>query len=177
MAQFLMNTTSIEKQLVRAVNDLKAQIGPGASFHLDRSDPTGAGLGTGPITAANASDLATSLALCAQVAGVLIFHYADHRATAPNTAGAHKVADATSLPDPKSVLDLASAITAANLAKSSYNTHRASTTYHDAADATNTIASADATDLASLQTLLNELKTDVNAHIISAPAMPSIRCV
>ena len=144
-----------------AHNDLKAQIGAGSHFHMDACELT--------VSAANASSLATSLVLCNQLIAVMRFHFADLLAL--------KVADATSLPALNAAVDLTSAQTAANLMKASYNTHRASTTYHYNADATNVTSSADASDQSSLNTLLNELKTDVNAHIADGPAAKSIRVV
>lgn len=122
------------------------------------------------VTAANASDLATSLALLTNVEAVLARHYAN--------AKGHKVADGVnSVISAAAAIDLATAITRANEVKADYNLHVASTTYHYVADATNTIAAANATDQASLNTLLNELKTDVNAHNIFAIAAKSISLV
>ncbi len=161
MATVLRNTSPELPTVVAAINDLKAQVGAGSSFHLDQSEVT--------ITAANASDLATSLTLCNNIIGVARFMFADTLA--------HKVVDATSLPALGAAVDLTSAQTAANLIKASYNTHRASTTYHYNADSTNTITSADATDQSSLNTLLNELKTDINAHMLSGATGDAIRLV
>ena len=45
-----------------AHNDLKAQIGAGANFHLDKSEKI--------VTSANAADLATSLTLVNEMIGV-----------------------------------------------------------------------------------------------------------
>jgi hypothetical protein len=159
MATVLRNTDPLCRVVATAHNSLKAQIGAGSFFHLDKSERT--------VTAANASSLATSITLANDVMGVYLFHLAD-------TLG-HKVDD----PAPALVkaTSLATAITLANAIKSDYNTHRASTTYHYTADATNTITSADATDQTSLNTLLNELKTDINAHMASGPAAASIRLV
>jgi hypothetical protein len=146
-------------KVAAAINDLKAQIGAGSSFHLDACETT--------VGAANASDLATSLVLANQIMDVYRFHLADTLA--------HKVVD----PEPAltKATDLTTAQTLANAIKADYNTHRASTTYHYTADATNVIASADATDQSSLNTLLNEIKTDFNLHMASAPAAKSIRMV
>lgn len=143
-----------------AHNDLKAQIGAGASFHLDQCEVT--------ISAANASSLATSLTLVNQILFVYKFHMADTLA--------HKVTG-VALASYASATDLTSAIARANDIKAKYNTHIASTTFHYNADSTNTISSADATDQSSLNTLLNELKTDINAHMASGPAGKSLRLV
>jgi hypothetical protein len=161
MATKVRNTHPICSTFCTSHNALKAQIGAGSSFHLDQSEST--------ISAANASDLDTSLTLCNQLIAVIRFHFADTLA--------HKTTDATSLPSLGAGISLATAITAANLMKASYNTHRASTTYHYNADATNVVAAADATDQTSLNTLLNELKTDLNAHMASGPAAASLRLV
>lgn len=143
------------------------------NFHADTSQ-TAVGT-TLAISVANASDLATSLALVAQVKGVYNQHVRDGVVAGNGGCGAHKeqgpvvsTADAT---------DLATAQTLANAIKAAYTTHRASTTYHYTADATNTIAAADASDQATLNTLLNELKTDINAHIVSAPAGAMIKLI
>lgn len=159
MATRVTNFDPLCSVLCTAYNALKSQIGAGSSFHLDASEVT--------VTAADATDLPTSLALCNNLIGVLTFHFADLLAI--------KVVDATSLPALGAGVDLTSAVTAANLMKASYNTHRASTAKHYNADATNVVTSADATDQASLNTLLTEMKGDVNAHLASAPAAASLR--
>lgn len=144
--------------LAAAINDLKAQIGAGAAFHLDKSEIT--------VTAAVASDLPTSLVLVNQMLGFYKFHMADTLA--------HKVAGlplASYVP----ATDLASAIARANDIKAKYNVHAVSTTYHYTADVV--IATADATVLADLQTLLNAERTALIAHAASGPAAKSIRVV
>jgi hypothetical protein len=159
MATVVRLSDPLAAPLCAAVNALKLQIGAGSSFHLDASEVT--------VTAANASDLATSLTLCNQLIGVFTFHFADLLA--------HKVVAVSTLPALGAALDLATAITAANLMKASHNTECGSTARHYTADATNTTAAANATDQSSLNTLLNELKTDLNAHMASAPTAPSLR--
>jgi hypothetical protein len=147
-----------------AHNALKAQIGAGASFHLDASEST--------VVAATATDLPTALTMVNNIVAALAFHAPDLLAL--------KVADtvmAAALPVVASAVDLATGITAMNAAKAAYNTHRVSTTYHYNTDATNTLATADATDLASLITLANAAKTAIVAHLASAPACASLRAV
>jgi hypothetical protein len=122
------------------------------AFHVDPGEVT--------ITAANASDLATSLTLVNQIKSVYGTHVAD--------AVAHEVADSTNVIAAPEATSLATAITLANELKADYNTHRASTTFHVNADSTNAVASANATDQTSLNTLLNEMKTDINAHLAGA---------
>lgn len=172
MATQLRNQDPMASVIAVAHNDLKAQIGAGSAFHLDK------GTAEYAVSAPNAADLATSLVLVNQLrtillggGGILASHFADTLA--------HKVvdtADAATIAAPAAT-DLTTANTLANQIKSAYNTHIASTTYHYNADATNTISSANATDQSSLNTLLNELKTDFNAHIASGPASASLRLI
>jgi hypothetical protein len=152
----------------KAIRDLRVN-GIGSSVHVDKTTlvMTGDHLNPTPATltvsAANASDLATLLTLCAQIRAVAIAHAKD--------ANAHKVADSTFLAAiPAEPTDLATAITFLNAVKAAYGTHIASTTFHYTADATNTIVAANASDQATSQTLANELKTDVTAHIAAALA-------
>lgn len=161
MATVIRNTFPECAAFVAAHNDLKAQIGPASLFHLDASERT--------VTAANASDLATSLTLCNNLINTFRFHFADLLA--------HKAVAASTLPAVGAGIDLASAITAANLMKASHNTECASTARHYTADATNTTAATNASDQSSLNTLLNELKGDLNAHMASAPTGKSLRLV
>ena len=160
MATAIRNIDPALAPLCAAHNDLKLQIGAGSFFHLDASEVT--------VTAANASDLATSLTLTNQLLDVYKFHMADTLA--------HKVAG-VALASYAYATDLATAQTRANDIKSKYNTHIASTTYHYTADATNATAAANASDQGTLNTLLNELKTDFNAHAASAPTGKSLRLV
>ena len=159
MATVLTKTSPEVEPLALAHNQLKAQIGAGAFFHLDKCEAS--------VTAPSATDLATSLVRLTQVIGLARFHFGDTLA--------HKVADVTALPAVSDPQALASAITAANALKAAYNTHIASTTYHYNADATNATASANASDQATLNTLVNELYTDLTAHVASGPSAPSLR--
>lgn len=161
MATVLRKIDPLVQTIADAHNDLKAQIGAGSAFHLDKSEET--------ITAANASDLATSLTLVNQLKAVYEFHRVDTLA--------HKAADSTDSISSATAIDLASAITLANEIKAKYNTHIASTTYHYNADATNAVAAADATDQGTLDTLANAIKTAINAHMASGPAAKSLRAV
>lgn len=165
MATVWYQTWPQAQRIADAHNDLKKQIGAGAFFHLDAYE--------NPVAKANASNLATAVALANEIRAVHNFMMTDTLA--------HKVADVT---DPTAVAaanpnagdgGLAGAIALANDIKAKYNVHIASTTYHYNADATNNITSANASDLTTLQTLLNELKGDMNAHMASAPTGKSIR--
>lgn len=152
MSTRIPNSSPLASLMVAQLQMLAQRIGAGSSFHYDAVSSA--------ITAANASDLATSLTLAEQIRGVYNAHL--------DSDAAHKIKDPK--PTLTAATTLATAITLANAIKSDYNTHRASTTYHANADATNVITSPDATDQSSLNTLLNELKTDLNAHIASGPA-------
>lgn len=157
MAKVIRNTHPILADLRDAINAFKVQVGAGSNYHIDKSERT--------VTAANASDLATSLVLCRALCEFYAFHFADDVL--------HKVKEGTALPSAASVVSLATAITAANALKVAHGNHIGSTTFHYTADAVNTIAAANASDQGSLNTLLNELKTDVNAHSSGALAGPS----
>lgn len=154
MSTLVPKNNPLAATMVAQLKMLAERTGAGSSFHLDGV--------SSPISAANATDLASSLTLCRQIVGVYLAHL--------DNDAAHKIKNPKPAITVESVVALASAITAANAVKSSYNTHRASTTYHYNADATNVVTSSDATDQTSLNTLLNELKTDLNAHCASAPA-------
>jgi hypothetical protein len=132
-----------------------ADLGAGFTvFHADKGEVA--------VTAANASDLATSLTLVNQLKSV----YETHR----QDTLCHKVADGTNVIAAPFATTLATAITLANEIKADYNTHRASTTFHYNADATNAVAAANASDQGTLNTLVNEIKGDLNAHMASGPA-------
>lgn len=154
MSTDVRNSSPLATTMVAQLKILAERVGAGSSFHLDAVST--------PITADNASDLATSLTLCKQIVGVYLTHL--------DNDAAHKIKDPKPAITVASVVSLATAITAANAVKTDYNTHRASTTYHYNADATNAVSSADATDQSSLNTLLNEIKTDFNAHSASGPS-------
>lgn len=157
MPRDLPNTDPLASFLASQLKMIAERIGAGSSFHLDATATA--------ISAANASDLATSLVLAEQIRGVYNAHL--------DNDAAHKLADPKPALSPATTL--ATAITLANAIKADYNTHIASTTYHYNADATNAITSSNATDQSSLNTLLNELKTDMNAHIASGPAGALVR--
>jgi hypothetical protein len=114
------------------------------------------------VTAANATDLPTSLTLCNAIIHFYIQHFAD--------TVAHKIADVTALPAEGAAVDLASAITAMTLVKATHATHIASTTVNYTADATNTLLTATPTDQTSLNTFANAAKTAINAHTAGALA-------
>ena len=157
MATVIRNTAPEVPALVTAINGARVAA-VGSSFHPDASEVV--------VTAATATNLATSLTLVNQLRAVFEFHKAD--------TVAHKAADATTMTAPAAT-DLATAITLANELKADYNVHRASTTYHYTADSTNAVAATNASDQDTLNTLVNEIKTDLNAHMAGAPAGASLR--
>ena len=161
--------------VVAALNSTRRAAGVvGSFFHADiTSDQTGdvrnPSAANATVSAANATDLATSLTLVNQLRQRWLQHRDDDLA--------HKIADALPALTAPAATDLTTAQTLANEIKADYTAHIGSTTYHYTADATNTIAAADATDQTTLNALLNELKTDFNAHIISAPAGQSVKLI
>jgi galactitol-specific phosphotransferase system IIB component len=160
--------------LVAAWN-AKQEASVASFFHADITQKTSGGdfaptVANDTASAANATDLATSLTLVNQLKGVTDRHFVDTRAHNTAVSAVTTLADAT---------DLTTAIALANDIKSRYNTggHVNGSNIHFNNDSTNTIAAANATDQTTLDTLLNELKTDVNAHIISAPLGAMIQLV
>lgn len=141
-------------------------------FHVDASEQT--------VTAANATDLPSAVALVNQEKAVYEYHRKDAGVVSPV---AHKTLDATNV---ESVANanpnagdggLAGAIALANDIKTQFNAHLTQSTVHYNNDATNTVAASNATDLASLETLVNAIKTALNAHMASAPSGKSLRLV
>lgn len=186
MARVLRNTNQSVADLATAVNDLKSYVM--AQLRLAQADvatiaadtdvgvtPTFVALGSHndrterTVTAAAATDLATSLVLVNQIRAIYEFHRVDLHA--------HAVADATNVIAAAVATSLATAITLANELKSDYNAHRSQSTVHVTNDSGNAIAATNASDQSSLNTLLNELKADLNLHMLSGPIAKSIRIV
>lgn len=133
----------------------------GANFHASLTrGPTGATL---QVVKANASSLATSIALANEIKAVYNTHVRDR--------SAHSSVFSAALTTPDAI-DLATGITLANAIKAAFNTggHINTASVHFNNDVTNTVAAANATDQTSLNTLLNELKADINAHIANGLA-------
>jgi hypothetical protein len=151
----------------------------GALFHADATSTT-SGDATTPataavtVTAANATDLPTCLALANQIQAVLQIHWRDGISTNKYAAGAHKVPDTTNNTVRPDAVDLPTAVALANFMKAQLNAHFVQATVHYNNDATNTIATANATILSDTITLLNAIKTAVNAHMGSAPVASSM---
>jgi len=134
-----------------------------SAVHYDRGEYT--------VTVANATSLATSLALCK----ALVTAYYSHR----TDTEAHDAADTTNTvaSTVADIVDLASAVTAANQLKAAYNAHRSQSGVHPNNDSGNATSASNATDQGSLNTLLNELKTDFNAHLADGMSTPSWRVI
>jgi len=166
MASIKHETDAWVREVSNAIQAIKKDV-VGSNVHLDKCERS--------ITAANATDLATSLALAKDIAALLYFHFGDTLA--------HLAADTTNVPGTTlaatqaAIVDLASAITFANATKTQYNAHRSQSGVHANNDAGNATTSTDATDQSSLNTLLNELKTDMNAHTQTGLTAPSWRVV
>lgn len=142
-------------------------------FHADVSQTVvGATLA---VSAANASDLATSLTLANQVKGIYNTHVRDGVVPGNGAAGSHKTQGATVTT--ADATDLPTGIALANAIKTAYTAHIASSAMHYTVDAANPIAAANASDQATLNTLLNELKTDLNLHMASGPVGAMIKLV
>jgi hypothetical protein len=162
--------------LATALNALRADATLlGARFHADITAGATTGDFTVPATssltvsAANATDLPTSITLANQIKAFFNIQIAD--------ALAHKTADATNKIVAANAVDLATTQTLANAIKAAFNAHLTQATVHYTNDATNTNATAAATDLPTSIALLNALKGNINAHIVSAPAGYSVNLV
>lgn len=116
------------------------------------------------VTAANATNLATSITLVNNIKKVYNLHCAD--------ALSHKEADtANDVTTADAATTLAQVETLAIALKAAYNLHIADTTYHYTADTSNAVSSADpSNNQTDTDTLLNEMKGDLNAHIVGAVA-------
>lgn len=133
-----------------------------SAVHYDRGEYT--------VTTANATDLATSLALCQSLMQAYGTHIAD--------ALAHDAVDTTNTlaHTRASVVSLATAITAANDLKAKFNLHLAQSGVHPNNDGTNAVVAADAsTTQGQLNTLANAIKVAFNAHLADGMATPSWR--
>lgn len=150
--------------LVVAWNDFK-EASVASFFHADvtqltTGSPKALSVASATVSTANASNLATSVALVNAIKVAYNRHCVD--SIAHNTAVSAVVATADAT-------DLATAITLANALKAAYNTHLSASNVHFTNDSTNAVSASNATDQTDLNTLLNEMKGDFNAHIISAP--------
>lgn len=179
MARPIRRTSQHVRDLATSFNELRSFVI--AQMRLAKADlatATGAGttwtafsshndLSERTVTAANATDLASSLLLVNQLRDVYEFHRTDMLA--------HAAADTTnSITAPKAT-DLATAITLANELRTDYGAHRSQATVHTVNDSGNAVSASAASDQGTLNTLLNELKTDLNAHM--ATGVPTTKAL
>lgn len=126
------------------------------------------------VSAATASNLATTTTLALNIQGVLHVHFADD--------SAHLIADTVNVALDGYAVDytsgttqLNSVVAMLNAAKVVFNAHLSQSGVHLKTDDANSVATSDATDLSSAQTLANAMKTKINAHIISGPSVGRIK--
>lgn len=140
----------------------------------DYTNPTSTVL---TVTAASATNLATSITLVNNILGVFHSHCKDD--------SSHLIKDTVN--DPQldgyslvvttgvTMTDTAAVVVNVNALKILFNAHLTQAGVHVNNDGTNTVSTAAATDLASAETLLNAMKTAVNAHMASGPSFGRIR--
>ena len=121
------------------------------------------------VSATNAVDLPTSIALANQIETVCNLHFAD--------SVAHSAADTVNTVSTAAAVDLPTTEALLNACKTSFNAHLTQSGCHVTNDATNAVAAANATDLPSSEALAIALKTAINAHMSSAPVGESIRII
>lgn len=144
-------------------------------FHADQSPLGAAADAKQPsatfltVSAANATDLPTSIALANNIRQVLNQHMAD--------SVSHVVIDATNPVTTAVASDLATTEALLNASKTAFNAHIALAAAHVFVDAINTVATANATDLASSETLANAMKAAINLHLGSAPPGESVTII
>lgn len=122
------------------------------------------------VSAASATDLATSIALTNDIFHVLKAHCLDDVAHLVADTAVFSVLDGYS-----NATDLTSVQVVLNACKAQYNLHIVKTTCHLHADSSNSVSASNATDQSSANTLANQFKTNLNAHSGSAPAVGFIK--
>jgi hypothetical protein len=137
------------------------------------------------VTAAAATNLATSCVLANQIKGVLKTHFLDASAhlkadlVNDGYLDGYSFVDGYSTVDPpaQGIADLASVIVLLNGEKAVFNKHLSQSGVHVSTDG-RTVATTDATDQTSANTLANALKAAVNLHVSSGPVgIPRISLV
>lgn len=133
------------------------------------------------VTAANASDLATSRTLTQDIWLVATTHFADAIATSGANGGAHAAADSTAIAsfgsDIADTAVLATIYGALNAYKAALNIHASQSGVHAHDDSALVISTTDASDQGTTNTLANAIKAALNTHISAAMAGPSIKIV
>lgn len=167
MATIIRKTSPELYALATHQNALLSYMGAGTKIHIDASEMT--------VTAAAATDLATSLTLANQIKRVyngsssssIVGYWVGHRL---DTMG-HLAVDSTNSVTAADATSLATCITLANQLKAKYNAHRTQAGVHHNNDAVNVVTVADAVNLqAEVNALLNDIKAQVNAHMADAPS-------
>lgn len=144
-------------------------------FHGDQTPGTVSGDPENPaatyltVSAANGTDLPSTITLANQIRQVLNQHMAD--------SVAHVNADTTNPVVAAVAVDLPSVETLLNACKTSFNAHLAQANVHVFNDGANTVATANASDLPTSEALANALKTAINAHMAAAPVGESVTIV
>lgn len=164
--------------LVQAMNKTRV-LNVGSVFHYDQlADMSGdferPTVTLTTVTAAAATNLATSITLANQLKAVFNRHIAD--ALDDHGCGAHAVADATNVVTTADAATLLAEVqTLLNAIKTKFNAHLTQASVHANNDGTNTEATADATDQTTANALATSLKAKLNAHMASAPAGHGLR--
>lgn len=144
-------------------------------FHADQTSSTNSPDPVNPsatfltVTASNAADLPTSIALANNIRQVLNQMMAD--------STSHLVADTTNPVTTAIAVDLTTTEALLNACKTAFNAHLTQSGVHVFNDDLNNVSTTNATDLPSSETLANALKTAINAHLASAPVGESVTMV
>jgi hypothetical protein len=165
--QVRLGSGAVLAAVVTALNALRVQLAAAAQhYHADvtswstgdfeapRANPL-------EITAPRATDLASLLRLCGDIAGKHAVHVRD--------AVAHRAADTASLVASATPVDLPQAQAFINEAKAKWNGHLTRQGVHVTNDAANGITAADATNLQTAIDLANTYRAVFNTHIANAP--------
>ena len=162
-------TTAEGYRILRAPTPVTA-VGTTVS-HYDRAEYS--------VTAANASNLATSRALLKAILVATVDHREDLLAHAAldtdNLSPRADLADNLRSISGAALTGSGGLCERANNLKGAINGHLTEAGVHVVNDTSNPIASTDATDQGSLNTLLNEIKTDFNLHLANGLPVPSWR--
>lgn len=176
---------SLNRALVKAFNDFHdaTVVTYGDGYHRDITStvsgdwrfPGGTAL---TVSAANATDLVTSLTLAENIRGVLFYHMKD--GSAHNTKDGYNTAfhDGYVSDGYSSLKNLTDLQKFLNATKVNFNAHLTQTVggaVHRKNDTVNSVSTADATDQTSANNLANALKTAINAHMASGPSFGRIR--
>lgn len=128
------------------------------------------------VTAANASNLATSVTLTNNLRGVMLEHFRDdvsHRLADDTSVGLlDGYSDAVILDDVEDQLNTMHHVFNGHLSRSV-----SSIKVHLNDDAVNVVTTAAATDQSTANALGNALKSAVNAHILLGPAVGKIKLI